>query len=189
MRNRKFRQFWHKPLPEETLMTLAVELSRTSASFAQELAVLAHQKHLATQQEEDAKLKRQMTEALVIARGITDGLPPFLMKLAAHGAHRAFIVRRDDCRPFDYQYPGYVHPPRGYQEGGLSEYKIRKYLRGTLQKVAFWGLKNGFKVGIVSVSSWEIKDSLRLEVHPFFMPGMSHPQGYIGDGKYLCFRW
>lgn len=143
------------------------------------------------------KIEEQIRQAPFIAQQLIEGLPTFLKQVTDAGYGSAYVVHRLYCVPFEYYFPGYTEPPWNarFDESNLTVYAARRYLKGIIQHVALWGLKQDFRVGLVNFTDprgHEVQRMVRFhgEVLPFYMPGMFTE--YIPESsrkEFLHFAW
>ncbi len=173
-------------------MNLATEMRKSSLHFAQTLSTKNKEEQARRRKQEAEALKQQMEEAPRVAARVIADLPEFLESIAAK-RHCAYVLNRSACVPYENKYPDYEYPSRNADTKELSEYKIRRYLRGTIQHVARWGIKQGFEVGLTrihdhDVESWKVQQQQHDTPFPVYIPGML---GWIPDGnsEVLFFAW
>lgn len=173
-------------------MSLATELRASSVSFAQHLSN-QRRVHLQTRRQAEAdELKRQMEEAPKIAAELIALLPNFLQSIAEK-RNTAYVFCRDACKPWQSDYPDFESASESTLKN-LSNYKVRRYLRGAVQHVARWGLNQGFTVGLTKigshqVQSWDIQRRCHDLPFPVFMPGMFADEVPTTDFQILFFAW
>lgn len=75
----------------------------------------------------------------------------------------------------------------------MTEYAVRRYMKGIIQHVALWGLKQEFRVGVTHISDYrdlELNQRRHQGVINVYMPGMFYdyiPTGLNAD--LLFFAW
>lgn len=174
---------------------LAQQLHGSGMKLGAQLAAKKKAHIEAHRKAEEGKIEQQIKEAPIIADRLIKGLPSFLQEVAEAEYSRAYVLCRSGCQPCEHYFPNYLSESRRSQssDGNMTEYAIRRYMKGTIQRVALWGLKQGLIVGV-----GYIKDSRDLEhwqrhhrgVLPVYMPGMFYdyvPTGLNAD--LLYFDW
>ncbi len=175
-------------------LKLAGQLHGTNLKLGAELAAKRRAQIEEHQKAEKETIERQIRLVPIIADQLIKGLPDFLQKVADAEYSHAYVVYRGGCEPWERDFPNYTseHIPESHRSR-LTEYMVRRYMKGTIQRIALWGLKQGFRVGL-----GHIDDSRDIEfwakhhhgVFPVYMPGMFRnyiPTGY--SNNLLFFAW
>jgi hypothetical protein len=175
-------------------LRLASQLRETTDTLGAQLRAKRQAQIEAERNAQKAEIEKQIKEAPIVAQRLIKGLPSFLERCANAEHSRAYVVCRSGCKPWERDFPNHVEENRrsSYDHGNMTEYAIRRYMKGTIQHVALWGLKQGLRVGI-----GHIRDSQEIEywerhnrMVPVYMPGVFWdyiPTGHNSD--FLYFSW
>lgn len=176
-------------------LKLSSKLRQTTDTLGARLTAQRNAQIEVRRQAEKETIERQIKEAPLIAKRLIEGLPAFLQKCSDAEYTSAYIVYRLGCQPWEQYFPNFTRPGRNasYNEGNMTEYAIRRYMKGVIQHVALWGLKQSFRVGLGHISRYDDAEREWERHHGVvnvYMPGMF--DGYVHTGAYpelLFFAW
>lgn len=160
------------------------------SSLGKGLLEIKRARQLAQNLREEEGLQLQIENAPLVAKKIIAGLPDFLLNAASSGHSVVYILCRSVCEPWESKFPNYTPAPRGFNFNDLSNYKIRKYLQGTIRHVALWGLRQQLHVSLSSFDEnqlryWTSKETMI----PIYRPGIPKMDCFHCGAVYLTFYW
>ena len=135
-------------------LKLAEQLNTPQLNLAEKLRQNLEEQRATRRKVQEEEIARQIKQVPTISNSLIAGLPSFLEDMASQGERKAYIICRSLCTPDENLFPNFTEANiSDFQKQNLSEYMIRRSMRGIIQRVAFWGKKQGFKVGIGKIAS------------------------------------